>query len=270
MEVEGLEIWNTAGLKAFVKAAAQVPPTTQAEEIALVSLLKGKEAERSKAGQRLVESHQRLVIAMAAKYRGRGVSVEDLIQEGLLGLYDALPRFDARARFSTYAGWHVRNRLNLLVTNSAQAVRMPISASRKGKEKAALAESDNPRPAKRSRKGFVPERITMVALDAPMGEEGETTFGEQLVDPDWEAPLLAVEEQALPRLLSKALAGLNEREQDVLKARFGLSGDAEETLAQLADRYQLSRERIRQIEANALMKLREGPLAGALASLLST
>ena len=66
MEVEGLEIWNTAGLKAFVKAAAQVPPTTQAEELALVSLLKGKEAERSKAGQRLVESHQRLVIAMAA------------------------------------------------------------------------------------------------------------------------------------------------------------------------------------------------------------
>ena len=139
----------------------------------------------------------------------------------------------------------------------------------KGKEKASLAESDNLRPAKRSRKGFVPERITMVALDAPMGEEGETSFGEQLVDPDWEAPLLAVEEQALPRLLTQALAGLNEREQDVLKARFGLSGDAEETLAQLADRYQLSRERIRQIEASALLKLREGPLAGALASLLS-
>lgn len=247
METEGFEIWNDPAVKALLKKAGAVAPTTAEEERKLCDDLRGNATQRQSAGARLVESHQRMVVSMAKNYMGRGISLQDLIQEGILGLFDALSKFDAsRARFSTYSSWYVRNRLNLLVANSAQAVRMPISARRK-----------NPGG----------QRITMVDIETPLGV-GDLTLADTLVDENCQDPVESRSEADLKNLLASALSVLDERERAIVEARFGIDRDQEETLGELGERFGISRERIRQIEAGALKKLARSPQASALASLL--
>ncbi|HEX9297570.1 MAG TPA: sigma-70 family RNA polymerase sigma factor [Polyangiaceae bacterium] len=229
------------------------------------------EAERARA--ELVRSNMRLVVWMAKRQANHGLPLLDLIQEGNLGLMRAAEKFDHHrgVRFNTYAVWWIRQAINRALSNQARTIRMPVHLVESNRKVAKMlqrfalehgreatieeAAADTGLPLAKVRELW-DAPIQPVSMDAPVGAESDTKLGDMMPDRSVDSPVEAISNERLPAQMDKLLQTLTERERQVLKMRFGIDGPDERTLQEIGSTFALSRERIRQIEAQALEKLR--------------
>jgi RNA polymerase sigma factor (sigma-70 family) len=226
------------------------------------------------ARRRFIQSNLRLVVSVARRYQSSGVALLDLIQEGNIGLMRAVEKFDHRRgfKFSTYATWWIRQAIGRAIADTSRTIRVPahvrdqiVAVSRSAQRLRADLEREPTVEELAADTGLDPHRVEatqvhaadLLSLSAPTGEDGDGELGDLLADPTAEASFdraaAGLDEHALRAVLSR----LTPRERQVLSMRFGLDrSDAPRTLADIGDGYKLTRERIRQIEAKALTKLR--------------
>jgi RNA polymerase primary sigma factor len=256
-------------LQLFLRDIGKVDLLTPAQEVALA-----KRIERGdhRAKQELIEANLRLVVSIAKKYRGRGLPFLDLIQEGTIGLARAAEKFDHRKgfKFSTYATWWIRQAVYRALADKARTIRIPVHivetlnkiAHVERKLHAELGQT--PSAAEIGKELELPtdeiERIrrsgqTPVSLEAPIGEHEDAEFGDFLTDENQQLPEEAAEITRRKEMLRQILGTLSSREQAVLAGRYGLDGHDLRTLDDLGRTFNVTRERIRQIENRSLKKL---------------
>jgi RNA polymerase primary sigma factor len=257
-------------VRMYLKEIGKVPLLTAENE---VSLAKRIEAGDEQAKRQLTEANLRLVVSIAKKYVGRGMLFLDLIQEGNLGLIKAVEKFDYRKgyKFSTYATWWIRQAITRAIADQARTIRIPvhmvetinklIRVSRQllqelGREplpEEIAAEMDVPVERVREIMKIAQEPVS---LETPIGEEEDSHLGDFIEDEDAPAPAEAASFMLLKEQLEEVLDSLTLREQRVLRLRFGLDDGRARTLEEVGQVFGVTRERIRQIEAKALRKLR--------------
>lgn len=257
-------------VKVYLKEIGRVPLLSSDEEINLaIRIADGDVA----AKQRLSEANLRLVVSIAKRYLGRGMQFLDLIQEGNLGLIKAVEKFDYTKgfKFSTYATWWIRQAITRAIADQARTIRIPVHMvetinkvkkvqsqllHQNGHEPSAdeiAAEIDMPVDKVREIMRVAQEPVS---LETPIGEEEDSHLGDFIPDNDAPAPADAASHTMLREQLSDVLSTLTPREAKVLKLRFGLEDGRSRTLEEVGKEFNVTRERIRQIEAKALRKLR--------------
>ena len=238
------------------------------------------------AREQLVKAHLRLVASIARKYRHRSsMDFLDLVQEGNLGLMHAIEKYDYRrgVKVSTYAVWWIRQSIARAIADQARTIRIPVhmteNAAKVLRERRRLYQRDgrDPRPDEIAERMGIPvarvqQVLSMVqepaSLDTPVGEDGDATLGDLIKAPNAVDPQAAAEASALQRMIGEALADLTPREQRILRMRFGIGDAADHTLEEIGKEFGVTRERIRQIEAKALEKLRHPARAHKLATFI--
>ena len=265
---EGVSIEDP--VRMYLKEIGKVPLLTAEEEI---ELAKKMEQGDENAKKRLAEANLRLVVSIAKRYVGRGMLFLDLIQEGNLGLIKAVEKFDYRKgyKFSTYATWWIRQAITRAIADQARTIRIPvhmvetinklIRVSRQllqelGREptpEEIAEEMDMPVDRVREILKISQERVS---LETPIGEEEDSHLGDFIQDDNVPVPADAAAFTLLKEQLVEVLGTLTEREQKVLRLRFGLDDGRARTLEEVGKEFNVTRERIRQIEAKALRKLR--------------
>ena len=257
-------------VRMYLKEIGKVPLLTAEEEI---ELAKRMELGDQEAKKRLAEANLRLVVSIAKRYVGRGMLFLDLIQEGNLGLIKAVEKFDYRKgyKFSTYATWWIRQAITRAIADQARTIRIPvhmvetinklIRVSRQllqelGREPTPeeIAEEMN-MPVERVRE-ILKISQEPVSLETPIGEEEDSHLGDFIQDDNVPVPADAAAFTLLKEPLVEVLSTLTDREQKVLRLRFGLDDGRARTLEEVGKEFNVTRERIRQIEAKALRKLR--------------
>lgn len=257
-------------VRMYLKEIGKIPLLTTEAEIALA---KRMELGDKEAGKRLAEANLRLVVSIAKRYVGRGMQFLDLIQEGNLGLIKAVEKFDYTKgyKFSTYATWWIRQAITRAIADQARTIRIPvhmvetinklIRVSRQllqelGREPAPeeIAEELD-MPVERVRE-ILKISQEPVSLETPIGEEEDSHLGDFIQDDNVPVPAEAAAQTLLKEQLDEVLDTLTEREQKVLRLRFGMNDGRARTLEEVGKEFDVTRERIRQIEAKALRKLR--------------
>ena len=257
-------------IRMYLKEIGKIPLLSTDEEIELAKRMENGDEE---ARKRLAEANLRLVVSIAKRYVGRGMQFLDLIQEGNLGLIKAVEKFDYRKgyKFSTYATWWIRQAITRAIADQARTIRIPvhmvetinrlIRASRQMVQELGR----EPTPEELARKLDMPvERVREikkisqdpVSLETPIGEEEDSHLGDFIQDDNVMVPADQAAFTLLHEQLMESLETLSEREQQVLRLRFGLDDGRPRTLEEVGRVFHVTRERIRQIEAQALRKLR--------------
>lgn len=257
-------------VRMYLKEIGKVPLLSADEE---VDLAKRMEEGDSDAKKRLAEANLRLVVSIAKRYVGRGMLFLDLIQEGNLGLIKAVEKFDYRKgyKFSTYATWWIRQAITRAIADQARTIRIPVhmveTINKLIRVQRQLLQElgREPYPEEIAKEMQLPvERVREiqkisqepVSLETPIGEEEDSHLGDFIQDDNVPVPAEAAAFTLLKEQLSEVLDTLTEREQKVLRLRFGLDDGRARTLEEVGKEFDVTRERIRQIEAKALRKLR--------------
>ena len=268
---EGINIDDP--VRMYLKEIGKVPLLTAEEEIELAQKMEEGGPEGEAAKKKLAEANLRLVVSIAKRYVGRGMLFLDLIQEGNLGLIKAVEKFDFHKgfKFSTYATWWIRQAITRAIADQARTIRIPvhmvetinklIRISRQllqelGREPTAeelAVEMQMPEEKVREIMKIAQEPVS---LETPIGEEEDSHLGDFIPDDDIPAPAEAAAFTLLKEQLMEVLDTLTEREEKVLRLRFGLDDGRARTLEEVGKEFNVTRERIRQIEAKALRKLR--------------
>lgn len=257
-------------IRMYLKEIGKVPLLTTEEEVALaISMEEGNE----EAKQRLAEANLRLVVSIAKRYVGRGLALLDLIQEGNLGLIKAVDKFDYRKgyKFSTYATWWIRQAITRSIADQARTIRIPVHMVETINKVVRISRQlvqdlgREPMPEEIAEiMDISPERVREilkvsqepVSLETPVGEEDDSHLGDFIKDEHVALPAEAAAFTLLREQLVEVLDTLTDREQKVLSLRFGLQDSRARTLEEVGKEFNVTRERIRQIEAKALRKLR--------------
>ena len=257
-------------VRMYLKEIGKVPLLSADEEIVLAQRM---EAGDEEAKKKLCEANLRLVVSIAKRYVGRGMLFLDLIQEGNLGLIKAVDKFDYRKgyKFSTYATWWIRQAITRSIADQARTIRIPVhmveTINKLIRVSRQLLQTfgREPSPEEIAKEmGISVDKVREiqkiaqepVSLETPIGEEGDSHLGDFIPDDDVPAPAEAAAFSMLKEQLVEVLDTLTEREQKVLKLRFGLEDGRSRTLEEVGKEFDVTRERIRQIEAKALRKLR--------------
>ena len=268
MGMEGVAIDDP--VKVYLKEIGRVPLLSSEEEVRLAIAIKdGDEA----AKKRLSEANLRLVVSIAKRYLGRGMQFLDLIQEGNLGLIKAVEKFDYTKgfKFSTYATWWIRQAITRAIADQARTIRIPVhmveTINKLVREQRNLLQElgQDPTPEQiAERMDMTPDKVREilkiaqepVSLETPIGEEDDSHLGDFIEDEVIENPVDYTTRVVLREQLDEVLDTLTDREENVLRLRFGLDDGKMRTLEDVGKVFNVTRERIRQIEAKALRKLR--------------
>ena len=257
-------------IRMYLKEIGKVPLLSMEEEIELAKRIELGDEE---AKQRLAEANLRLVVSIAKRYLGRGLQFLDLIQEGNLGLIKAVEKFEYKKgyKFSTYATWWIRQAITRAIADQARTIRIPVhmveTINRLIRTQRQLVQTLGREPSPEeiaNTMGIPVERVREVmkisldpvSLETPIGEEEDSHLGDFIQDEQVMVPVDAATYTLLREQLAEALGSLTEREQKVLRLRFGLDDSRPRTLEEVGREFNVTRERIRQIEAKALRKLR--------------
>ena len=257
-------------VKVYLKEIGRVPLLTSEEEIELAIRISENDQEAKK---RLSEANLRLVVSIAKRYVGRGMQFLDLIQEGNLGLIKAVDKFDYTKgfKFSTYATWWIRQAITRAIADQARTIRIPVhmveTINKVKKTNSQLLHENGRDPTAEE----IAEKLDMpvekvreilrvaqepVSLETPIGEEEDSHLGDFIPDDDAQAPVDAASMALMREQLAEVLKTLTPREARVLSLRYGLEDGNPKTLEEVGKEFNVTRERIRQIEAKALRKLR--------------
>ena len=261
-------------VRLYLREIGKIPLLTPEEEADLAQrIVKGDK----KAKDKMVEANMRLVVSIAKRYGGRGLDFLDLIQEGNTGLLRAVEKFDPEKgfKFSTYATWWVRQAITRAIADQARTIRIPVhmveTINKVLRTTRKLTSELNREPTNdeiAKALDMEPEKVDYVmrikqdiaSLDASVGRDGDdedSVLGDFVEDEERDSPEEAASNQILKEQLSEIIATLTEREQKIIRLRFGIGGGRPHTLEEVGNEFDVTRERIRQIEAKALSKLRK-------------
>ena len=257
-------------VRMYLKEIGKVPLLTAEEEVSLAKRIERRDMD---AKRKLIEANLRLVVSIAKRYVGRGMLFLDLIQEGNLGLIRAVEKFDYRKgyKFSTYATWWIRQAITRAIADQARTIRIPVhmveTINKLIRVQRQLLQDIGREPTPEEiahEMGTTPLKVREiikisqepVSLETPIGEEEDSQLGDFIEDEDATMPVEAVSEIMQKEELNAVLGTLTHRERKVIELRFGLKGEHPRTLEEVGQKFGVTRERIRQIEAKTLAKLK--------------
>ena len=269
-EVKNLPFSERDGLQVYMQEIGKTPLLKPEEEFALAERIKKGDRE---ARDQMIAANLRLVVKIAYDYNNFGLQLLDLISEGNIGLIKAVERFDPSkgGKLSTYAAWWIKQSIKRALANQSKTIRLPvhlvdrIAAMRRITSQLADELDREPTDEEIAYAMEIPVNkvahlksvsVRPASLDAPVGEDGETRFGELVGDDDQATPLENLQEKTISDDIQAFLHCLEPREEEIIRLRFGLNGDAPLTLEEVGEKFEVTRERVRQIQNMAIHKMR--------------